>query len=385
MSISLTAAALPSDTEELRADVRAFLAAELTAGSFVPRVDSWLSGIDIGFSRKLGDRGWLGLTWPTTYGGQARSPLDRFVITEELLAAGAPVAAHWIADRQIGPNLLRFGTEAQKQRYLPAIARGELFFCIGMSEPDTGSDLASVRSQATAVDGGWLVNGTKIWTSAAQVAHAMVALVRTTPTGADRHAGLTQLIVDLSSDGVEVNPIAALDGHRHFNEVVLRDAFVPDENVIGEVGNGWHQVTAELAYERSGPERLMSTMPLLVAWCAHLRKHGDAVDPVAIDALGRLLARAWALRQMSISVAAALAQGRTPGVEAAMVKDLGTQFERDVVEAVRLNVAAEVDVRSDDALNRMLAEAVLHVPAFTLRGGTTEILRGIVAKGIGVR
>jgi alkylation response protein AidB-like acyl-CoA dehydrogenase len=385
MAISLTAAALPREAEELRTEVRGFLADELMRGSFVPRCDSWLSGIDTAFSRKLGKHGWLGLTWPVQYGGRDRSPLERFVVTEELLAAGAPVAAHWIADRQIGPNLLRFGTDAQKQRYLPAIARGEYFFCIGMSEPDTGSDLASVRCQATPVANGWLVNGTKIWTSAAHVAHAMVALVRTAPVGTDRHAGLTQLIVELPSDGVEINPIAALDGHRHFNEVVLRDVFVPAENVIGEVGNGWHQVTAELAYERSGPERLLSTMPLLIGWCGHLRKQGDAVEPAAMDALGRLLARAWALRQMSIAVAAALAQGRTPGVEAAMVKDLGTQLEREIVESIRVHVGAELDAGSDDKLNRMLADSVLHVPAFTLRGGTTEILRGIVAKGIGVR
>jgi alkylation response protein AidB-like acyl-CoA dehydrogenase len=380
----MTAAALPPETEALRAEVRAFLDAESAAGGFAARCDSWLSGIDVAFSRKLGQRGWLGMTWPREYGGQERSPLERFVVTEELLAAGAPVAAHWIADRQIGPNLLRFGTEAQKLRYLPAVARGEYFFCIGMSEPDTGSDLASVRTQATRSSGGWLVNGTKIWTSAAQIAHAMVALVRTSPA-ADRHAGLTQLVVDLAAPGVDINPIAALDGQRHFNEVVLRDAFVPDDDVIGEVGNGWRQVTAELAYERSGPERLLSTVPLLVEWCRHLRTRDRPADPSETDGLGRLLARAWTVRQMSIAVAAALAAGRTPAVEAAMVKDLGTQLEREIVEFVRLRNAVEPDVTTGDPLSRMTADAILHTPAFTLRGGTTEILRGIVAKGIGVR
>jgi acyl-CoA dehydrogenase len=385
MAISLTAAPLPTASAALRAEVREFLEAERAAGAFVARCDSGLSGFDADVSRRLGGRGWLGMTWPTRYGGAERSPLDRFVVTEELLAAGAPVAAHWIADRQMGPNLLRYGSEAQKQRYLPPIARGEFFFCIGMSEPDTGSDLASVRTHGARVDGGWLLNGTKIWTSAAQVAHAMVALVRTAPVGADRHTGLTQVIVDLTATGVAVNPIAALDGHRHFNEVVLQDVFVADDAVIGQLGNGWQQVTAELAYERSGPERLLSTMPLLTEWCRRLRSASPLVDPTAMDALGRLLARAWALRQMSIAVAAALAEGRTPGVEAAMVKDLGTQLERDIVETVRVHAGAEPDPRSADPLNRMLADAVLHVPAFTLRGGTTEILRGIVARGIGVR
>jgi acyl-CoA dehydrogenase len=383
-SLRLNAAKLPEETEELRTEVRAFLADELDQGSFTVRCDNWLGGIDPAFSRKLGDHGWLGMTWPRSHGGHDRSPLERFVVTEELLAAGAPVAAHWVSDRQVGPNLVRFGSEEQQRAYLPAIARGECFFCIGMSEPDAGSDLASVRTRANRTTGGWIVSGSKVWTSVAHIAHAMMTLVRTSPAGDDRHAGLTQLIVDMSSDGVTVNPIAAMDGKHHFNEVVLQDVFVPDVAIVGQVGDGWRQVTAELAYERSGPERLMSTVPLLLEWCRALRKHGLESSAQAA-ALGRLVARCWTLRQMSLAVAAALADGRTPTIEAAMVKDLGTQLEREIVEVVRLYGAVEPDPHSDDDLCRMLAEAVLHLPAFTLRGGTTEILRGIVARGLGLR
>src|SRR3954451_2059611 len=187
-SNSLTLAPAPRSeaAEQVRGEVREFLAAELAAGTFQTHVDTWLSGVDPVFSKKLGERGWLGMTWPKQYGGHERSAMERYAIAEELLAAGAPVAAHWIADRQSGPSILRFGTEEQRQRYLPGIARGELYFAIGMSEPESGSDLASVRTRAERVDGGWVVNGTKVWTSHAHHAHHMLTLVRTSPLDASR-------------------------------------------------------------------------------------------------------------------------------------------------------------------------------------------------------
>jgi len=150
---------------DLRHEVRSFLAEQVQAGVFVPHVDTWLTRWDRDFTRELARRGWLGMVIPTEYGGQGRTYLERFVLTEELLVVGAPVAAHWIAERQIGPSLLTYGTEEQKQAFLPGISRGEIVFGIGMSEPDSGSDLASVRTRAEQVDGGWRLTGTKIWTS----------------------------------------------------------------------------------------------------------------------------------------------------------------------------------------------------------------------------
>jgi alkylation response protein AidB-like acyl-CoA dehydrogenase len=341
-----------------------------------------MSAPDPAFSRRLGARGWIGMTLPTAYGGHGRSALDRFVVTEELLAAGAPVAAHWIADRQMAPSLLRHGTEAQRQRYLPAIARGECYFAIGMSEPDAGSDLASVRTRAREVSDGWEISGTKIWTTGAHYAHAMVVLARTDGPPADRHSGLSQFLVDLPAAGVAIRPILTIDGEHHFNEVVFDSVVVPEDSLLGERGAGWRQVTAELAHERSGPERLMSTVPLLCAWAEQLADGpGDAV---ADRALGRLTARAWTLRQLSLSVAAALAEGRSTEIAAALVKDLGSRFEGDVVETVRQLADAEPRTGAD-GLEGLLAEAVLHAPAFTLRGGTNEILRSVVARGLGVR
>jgi alkylation response protein AidB-like acyl-CoA dehydrogenase len=385
-SNSLTLAPAPQSeaAEGVRAEVRAFLAEELAAGSFTTHVDTWLSGVDPAFSRKLGERGWLGMTWPKRYGGHERTAMERYAVTEELLAAGAPVAAHWIADRQSGPNLLRYGTEAQRTEILPRIAAGECYFVIGMSEPDSGSDLASIRTRATRNgDGDWVVNGAKVWTSNAHASHYAITLVRTSPADPTaRHAGLSQLLVDLSLPGITVNPIRILDGGHHFNEVVFDDVVVPGDMLLGEEGNGWHQVTAELAFERSGPERFLSTYPLVAEFA---RRVAADPDPAGLATLGRLSARVLALRQMSLRIAGALDRGELPDIPAALVKDVGTTFEADVIDEVRRAVDVPASLDSPDPLGRALAEAQLHAPGYTLRGGTNEILRGIVARGLGLR
>jgi alkylation response protein AidB-like acyl-CoA dehydrogenase len=374
---------LPAAAAGLRSEVREFLAAERAAGRFVPACDAWLSGWDESFSRRLGDRGWVGMTIPAEYGGHGRSALERYVVVEELLAAGAPVAAHWVSDRQIGPNLLRYGSEALKQRYLPAIAQGACYFAIGLSEPDAGSDLAAVRTTGTRVDGGWTVSGTKVWTSGAHRAHALIALLRTgPPDGRQRHVGLSQLLIELDQPGVTIRPIISMTGEHHFNEVVFGDVFVPDEQVVGTIGDGWAQVTSELAYERSGPERLLSTFVLLDTLAGELASRAGDAD--AARAVGRVVSRLWAARQMSLAVAGALADGEAPEIAAALVKDVGTRLENEIIEVARMLTAAVPDPEGA-GMAGLLAQAVLHAPGFTLRGGTNEILRGIVARGLALR
>jgi alkylation response protein AidB-like acyl-CoA dehydrogenase len=385
-SNSLTLAPAPRSeaAEQVRREVREFLAEELAAGTFTTHVDTWLSGVDPAFSKKLGERGWLGMTWPKEYGGHERSAMERYAVTEELLAAGAPVAAHWIADRQSGPNLLRYGTEAQRREILPRIVAGECFFVIGMSEPDSGSDLASIRTRAVRNgDGDWVVNGAKVWTSNAHHSHYAITLVRTASAdSANRHAGMSQLLVDLSLPGITINPIRILDGGHHFNEVVFEDVVIPGDMLLGEEGHGWHQVTAELAFERSGPERFLSTYPLVAEFG---RRAAATGDPAQLATLGRLSARLLALRQLSLRIAAALDRGELPDIAAALVKDVGTTFEADVIDEVRRVVEVLPSLDSPDPLGRALAEAQLHQPGFTLRGGTNEILKGIVARGLGLR
>ena len=366
---------LPGEAENLRAQVREFLARELPP-DYWPNSD-FNEGHSAEFSRKLGERGWIGMTWPKRFGGSERTFFERYVVTEELLAAGAPVSAHWIADRQSGPLLLNYGTEDQCRRYLPRIARGECFFSIGMSEPNSGSDLASVRTRAERISDGWIVNGTKIWTTDAHRNHYIIALVRTEPPSENRHAGLSQLLIDLHGEGVTVRPIKNLAGGEDFNEVVFEDCFVDDDDVVGEPGNGWTQVTSELGYERSGPERFLSAFRVLVEF---VRAVGN--EPSSDDAalIGRLASHLVTLRRMSISVAGMLQDGGSPVVESALVKSLGNDFEKLLGELVRLRAPP-----GHAGLERCLRQTLLHSPSFTLRGGTREILRGVIARGLGLR
>ena len=374
---------LSEKIESLRHEVRDFLEQERQAGTWTRDTGQSWGSFNPELSRKIGARGWIGMTWPRDQGGSERSYLERYVYTEELLAAGAPAGAHWVADRQSGPLFLRFGTEEQKRRYLPPITRGEAYYSIGMSEPDAGSDLASIRSRGEKCEGGWRLSGTKIWTSGAHRNHYMIALVRTETLGGDRHAGLSQFVVDLKHcEGLTIRPIKNLAGDDSFNEVVMDEAFVPDDCLVGKAGNGWQQVTSELAYERAGPERFLTNLHLLIG-LIHLAGE-DASSEVA-KKVGRLTAHLWTLRNMSLSVAGMLSDGILPNTEAALVKDLGTHFQQRLPQIARevLDVIPPSDRRR--TYRRLLDRGILSAPAYTIQGGTTEILRGIIARSLGLR
>ena len=379
----LTLTTLPPEDEALRAPVRAFLAAHTAHLSTERRARSW-SGFDADFSRALGAQGWIGLTLPREHGGGGRSLFARFVLVEELLRAGAPVAAHWIADRQSAPHILKFGTPAQAAFYLPRICRGEAFFCIGMSEPGSGSDLASVRTRATRTAGGWRLDGQKIWTTNAHHSHYMIALVRTSGDANSRHKGLSQVIIDLSLPGVTVRPIADLTGDTHFCEVFFDGVELAEDALIGNEGDGWMQCTSELAYERSGPERIYSSVVLLDAWLQHLHAQAQP-SPRSLALAGRLLAHTTVLRGLSVSVNGLLAQGQSPVVEAALVKDLGTTLEQFVPEAIADALGEDPDAPLPEPLRRTLAYVAQIAPTYSLRGGTREVLRGMIARGLGLR
>jgi alkylation response protein AidB-like acyl-CoA dehydrogenase len=370
----------PSDLVALRAEIREFMRRRQPRSDPTRKLNCWAVP-DAEFSRALGAAGFIGMTWPKRYGGHERHPLERYTVIEELLAAGAPVGLHWIADRQSGNLLLRYGTEEQRERFLPEIAAGEMYFCIGMSEPNAGSDLASVRTRADKVEGGWHVNGQKIWVTLAHHSQMMIALFRSEP-GSVRQAGLTQFLVDLSAPGITVRPIKDLVGGSSFNEVFFKDVFIPDSMRVGEEGNGWKQVTAELSLERSGPERYLSSFALLVEF---IRIAGADPNPGAKRLIGQLTAELWTLRQMSRSTAAKLANGDDPMLEAAIVKDLGNLYEQAMPRAICAAMDAEDDLSSDSDFVRMTAVLLQISPSFSLRGGTREILRGIIARGLGLR
>lgn len=375
-------AEFPPAASALRREVRAFLDAERAGGSFAPSVGAMIEA-DEAFSAKIGARGWLGMTWPKQYGGGERSALERYVVVEELLAAGAPVMCHWIAERQSGPQILRHGSERARREILPRIAAGRCYFAIGMSEPDTGSDLASVRSRARKVDGGWAITGRKVWTSFAHRAHYVIALVRTSGTPDQRHFGLTQFIVDLKTPGITVRPIYNLYGGHDFNEVTFDDVLVPDDMIVGGEGRGWEMVTGELAFERSGPDRFMSTYPLLVEAIDEL---GRQPEGLAAAEIGRLVCHLATLRRMSSSIAGLLDRGASPVTEAAVVKDLGTSFEQEIPEVVRRLVPLEErGIATANGYVGLQQLSQMQAPSYSIRGGTREILRGMIARGLGLR
>ena len=387
---SLTLTSIPPEDEALRTPVRAFLAQAMQKVPAHIRAKSW-SGYDADFSRALARKGWLGITLPHQYGGGGRSAFARYVLVEEFLNFGAPVGSHWIADRQSGPLILKYGTDAQKQFYLPRICKGDAFFCIGMSEPNAGSDLAGVKTRADKTASGWTLNGQKIWTTNAHNCHYMIALVRTSGTAQDRQTGLSQVIVDLSLPGVTVRPIKDLTGDSQFCEVFFDKVALTDDALVGQEGGGWAQVTAELAFERSGPERIYSSIVLMDQWLAWLWCSADADVGAQQDSarlLGKLFSHLAPLRALSMAVTAKLVQGESPVVEAALAKELGTTLE----QLMPTLIADELFGKSAEQQAQIPAELLLTLnyltqiaPSFSLRGGTRDILRGMIARGLGLR
>jgi len=381
MYFHFPAAPVGPELSEVRREVRRFLKEQLDRAAFTPVTSGW-TVFDRDFSRACGERGYIGMTWPKEYGGGGRSQLERYVMVEEMLAAGAPVGAHWVADRQSGPQIIKHGSEILRREVLPRIVRGEICFAIGMSEPDSGSDLASIRSAATKVDGGWQLNGRKIWTTNGHRADYLIGLFRTEPRKDDaRHKGMTQFVINLTAPGITRKPIEDLAGNEDLSEITFDDVFVPDSHVMGQPGSGWQLVTGELAYERSGPERFLSVFALLQQ---SIEKEAKAGGKEAAAKLGRLVAHIAIMRQMSLSIAGRIAAGEAPALEAALVKDMGNAHEREVPEILR-TLPGFSPVIAGDLVRSNLSAATLAAPSFTLRGGTPEVLRGIIARGLGLR
>ncbi|MFC4295004.1 acyl-CoA dehydrogenase family protein [Novosphingobium tardum] len=377
-TFAIQALSWPDEGAALRRQVRALVKEHVGEGDPAARTNCWAVA-DPAFSRALGGAGLLGMTWPREYGGHERSPLERYVVLEELLAAGAPVGAHWIADRQTGTLLLRYGHEEERRRWVPGMARGEVYACIGLSEPGAGSDLASVRTTARRDGDSWVIDGQKVWTTNAHNAHVMIALVRS-QEGSQRNGGLSQFIIPMDTPGLTVRPIIDLTGGHDFNEVFFDGVRLPDTALLGVEGQGWKQATAELSLERSGPERYLSCLVLLTEL---IRAVGPEPGEAVRALIGRLVSETWTLRLMSASVAAQIAAGNDPALEATIVKDLGNSFEQAMPELVQ--AAVEADLSSEAALPVMLGHLLQVSPSFSLRGGTREILKGIIARGLGLR
>jgi len=325
--------------------------------------DSWINGYDQEFARELGRRGWIGMTWPTEYGGHGRTPLERFVVTEALIEAGAPIAASWFADRQMGPSILAFGTEEQKRRFIPEIVRGESNWSIGMSEPDNGSDLAHLRCRAVQHGDEFVVDGRKVWTSFAATADWIYLICRTDPD-APAHKGLSELIVPMDSPGIEVTPIQDMTTNRHFCEVTFDEVRVPKENLVGQLNGSWKQTMGQLEHERGGIDRLISNRALYL----DTLPHADVSDPLvrqeiaAIEAgyrIGRLLVIRGVL-------------GQAPQGTAAITKTFGTELEQRIADFCARVMGPEATLWNRWSRN------LCYAPAYTIMGGTSNILRNII-------
>jgi alkylation response protein AidB-like acyl-CoA dehydrogenase len=359
---------LPADVEALAAEARAV--GRAAAERCAVREDSWLIGTSREFSVELGRRGWLGMTWPVREGGHGRTPLERFAVVEALISEGAPVATSWFADRQIGPTLLQFGTEDQRRRWLPDIVAGTSAWCIGMSEPDAGSDVASLRTRAEHHGDRWVVNGQKVWTSGAAGADWCYLIARTDPD-APPHAGLSELVVDLRSPGVEIRPIVDATGNAHFCEVHLTDVEVPGDHLVGTPNGSFKQVMRQMEHERGGIDRLVSNRRLYLdvvetADAGALRDPRVRQELAAIET-GYRIGRLMVLREVL---------GQAPRGWSAVTKTWCTEFEQRVA-ALCGRLAGPAAMTWD-----RVARNLCYAPAYTIMGGTTAILRNIVGERV---
>ena len=379
------------EQEKFRLEVRNFLEEEISLGTFEPNCDVWMTGNSPEFSRKVAKKGWIGIHWPKEYGGQGRTWTDRLILTEEMLRYGAPTACHWFADRQVGRSILTYGTEEQKKEFLPKIIRGEAFFAVGMSEPEAGSDLASLQTRAVEDGDYYVINGQKVWTTG-QFRNYIYLLARTDPN-APKHKGISEFIVDSNSPGITIHPLVVITGEAEFNEIFFDNLRVHKKYLIGEKNRGFYQVIEQLDYERSGIERLMGNYPLfeaIIQFTKESKQNGKPLsqDPLVRNKLAQLQIEFEVGRLLNYRVALVMDEGRVPNWESAMSKAYSTAFEQHLA-----NVAMEilgpygqlVSGSKFCPIRGLAARSYLGSKGYSLQGGTTEILKNVLAtRGLGL-
>jgi 3-oxocholest-4-en-26-oyl-CoA dehydrogenase alpha subunit len=381
------------EQERFREEVRGFLEAEIKSGTFKPMCDGWIQGFSPEFTSKVAARGWIGLSWPAKFGGQGRSNVDRFILTEEMLRYGAPTALHWFADRQIGRALMHFGNEEQQKEYLPRILRGEAYVGLGLSEPQAGSDLGSVQTKVTEEGDSYVFNGQKMWTSCARYMNYIYMVARTDPN-APKHRGVSEFILPvLNVPGITIVPTIDITGTEAWGEVFFDNVKVSKNTLIGEKNRGFYQVVNQLDYERSGLERLMGNYPLfdaIVKFAKETRRHGVPVsqDPLVRDKLSRLQVEFEVGRLLTYRVALTIDAGKTPTTEAAMAKMFCTAFEQHLADLSTriLGLYGQLMGESKWApISGMAPHSFLGSMGYSLQAGTSEILRNVIAtRGLGL-
>ena len=329
--------------------------------------DSWINGYSKDFAKVMADEGFIGMGWPKQYGGHDRPPIERLVVAEEMIAAGAPIAAMWFADRQMGPTLIAYGTEDQKAEFLPQMLTGESTWCIGMSEPDAGSDLAALKTSAVRDGDDFVINGQKIWTSFGDVADYCYLICRTDSSGPP-HRGISEVIVPMDTPGIEVRPITDMTTNRHFCEVYYTDVRVPVANLVGVEGDAFKQTMVQLAHERGGIDRLVSNRAMF----HHAVEQADTTDPLVRQEiaqleieyrLGRLLVYREVLKQ-------------APEGFSAATKAFCTEHEWRVAQFASRVLGPQTFLFDE------WSHGMLYAPGYTIMGGTSNVMRNILGERV---
>lgn len=370
------------EQNKFRQEVRDFLEEELKKGTYEPACDAWIMGYSPEFTKKVSARGWIGLTWPKEHGGQGRSFIDRLILTEEMLRYGAPAACHWFADRQIGSAILHYGTPEQKKELLPIIIRGEARVGLGMSEPEAGSDLASLQTKATETPEGYTIDGQKVWTTGAQFVNYIYLVARTDPA-APKHRGISEFLIKSDLPGITIRPLIDITGAHHFNEVFFDGVKIPKTNLIGEKNKGFYQILNQLDYERSGMERLMANYPVFDAIIKYVKENKPlSQDPLIRARLAQLKIEFEVGRLHIYRVAAVMDENRAPNWEASLSKAYCTAFEQRLGSAAIEILGLYGQLHHDSKwvpLHGMALESYLSSKAYSLQAGTSEILKNILA------
>jgi alkylation response protein AidB-like acyl-CoA dehydrogenase len=351
--------------EQLELRARARKVAQEAVARYGRHNDAWINGFSREFSRELAAHGWIGMTWPVEFGGGGRSPIERLIVAEEMITAGAPIAASWFADRQMGPTLITYGTPGQIEAFLPGILAGETTWCIGMSEPDAGSDLASLKTSAVPDGDQLVINGQKIWTSFGEVADYCYLICRTSSAGPP-HAGISEVIVPMDTPGIEVRPIQDMTTNRHFCEVFYDNVRVPAANLVGAEGGAFKQTMRQLEHERGGIDRLVSNLALYET----ARAKADTTDPLVRQEIARL-ETGYRLGRLLV---ARETLGQAPAGFSAATKCFCTEHEWRVAQFVGRVLGPEATLWDP------LVQGLTYAPGYTIMGGTSNVLRNILAE-----
>jgi len=387
-----------AEQEDFRREVVDFLRRELEAGTFDIRAGELVGIVDRAFSRKMAEKGWIGLTWPEEYGGRKRPYVEKMMMNEELFKVRAPIGYHFMGDRQVGPALMKFGSDWQKKFFIPKIIKAEdnSDFCLLFSEPNAGSDLAAVASKAEKKGDDYVINGQKVWSSAAHTSSYGWMLARTNlDPSVPGHLACTEFIIDMKAPGITVRPLVNIAGAHVFNEVFFDDVRVPAKFLVGRENEGFKQIMAQMDYERAGIERLAQNYMIYAQLQAYVRmiderERDSAFYTWAKDAMAQLEIEYQAGRLLCYYTAWCLDQGKNVSGQAALTKAFCTQYEQRLNDTAMqiLGPASQIRERAPGMTFPHivdLGQSYLWGVSYTLQGGSVEVLKNIVAqRGLGL-